>query len=1051
MTKQKRSFIRAVALFLLVCLCVSIVACSQQDIHETETTGKEKLTYTVTVKAQSGQPLTGISVMVYTDENQQELVWAAKTNDEGQISFSDVTCDGYVAVLNNVPDGYQVAQSYPITGENTEIVLSAVLEPIDDLTTVTYGLGDVMNDFSVTGPDGTEYTLSELLGEKKAVVLNFWYLECGPCRSEFPYLQEAYEQYSDQIEVLAMNPVNEDAEEVAAFRSNNGYTFPMMLCDKNWAQTMKLIGYPTTVVIDRYGTITLIHTGAITEAETFENIFAFFSSEEYEQSIIQNVAELPPAKEETGTATNPIEMGAQSSFTVTVDAGQTLYLSMYRVTNLYMYVNSPDAFIIYQNKTYKPSGSGVGVSLVSDDTFAPILVGIGNSGKQTQTFTVTMTSPRGSYSNPYSLELGQFDVKVPAGSDQGIHYLYTAQEDGVLTVQCLSATAGIPYDFILYNLTSYQYRNFGSEGKYNEEGRPTVSVRVRSGDRIRFIAAPLPDDTGSYPSANFTFLATLGDDSDLEPEVEKLTYAVTLTDEDRKPISGAQVNLIADGETTKLMTNADGIASAKLPVGTYTAVVTVPAGYEARNTVFRLTEAIPTISVKLDTVVVETATYIINVVDESGASVMGALVSLGDASGYTDEAGQISFTLTKGSYTVSVSAEGYAFASAEFADGADALTVTLTQGTVSGIDYSVYVVDYFGNPLTGVTVNFQKDGVGVDVKAVDSNGCAAIQLAPGNYTFTVGGYYFDASKAVLSESVPTVTITAVRRLGGEYINLQGYDLYYVDEGATYAPLNTTVVNGEDIVDNFFLFVPDRSGTYRFTTSDPNAVISYWATDRYIFNSVPEDYKDNSFTLNIKQDQIDNEVGYVVGVTGSSDCILVITRIGDAQITIDDLPWSTDWQTGVTPAQTYKVTGSGTLTYVDVTADSSAYNLVYNSRDRYYHLGSYSGPVVMVRLDKSAPYLSFQEVLENAGCKRYFFNEDGSFLKKEDYTEYLQACVQYKDATYGTYPLTKDLMYILQSYGEDAGWYDIDSGKFYLFGDTVVNEEIAWMFACCYLD
>ena len=67
----------------------------------------------------------------------------------------------------------------------------------EDLTNRIYELGDVVHDFEVTATNGTTYKLSELLKEKKAVILNFWFLNCGPCKMEFPFLEQAYEDYAD--------------------------------------------------------------------------------------------------------------------------------------------------------------------------------------------------------------------------------------------------------------------------------------------------------------------------------------------------------------------------------------------------------------------------------------------------------------------------------------------------------------------------------------------------------------------------------------------------------------------------------------------------------------------------------------------------------------------------------------------------------------------------------------------------------------------------------------------------------------------------------------
>ena len=174
------------------------------------------------------------------------------------------------------------------TEENTEVQLLSE----DELEGVTFKRGDVFADMSVTTPDGTTYKISELLKEKKAVVLNFWYLNCGPCQMEFPYMQDAYENYQDDLEILAVNPYDGTDETVADFQKKYELTFPMAVIEEEWAQYMGLNAYPTTVVIDRYGIVSFVHTGMITDVEEFNKIFEFFTADTYEQTVIRNISEI---------------------------------------------------------------------------------------------------------------------------------------------------------------------------------------------------------------------------------------------------------------------------------------------------------------------------------------------------------------------------------------------------------------------------------------------------------------------------------------------------------------------------------------------------------------------------------------------------------------------------------------------------------------------------------------------------------------------------------------------------------------------------------------
>ena len=283
MTKKTVRLFIAHAVTLVLCLG-AIVGCG--------TKSEAQNTYTIQVMSEGGKTLSDIKVYVYKDSKQENLVWAATTDEDGKVTFEAEPSDAYVAVLQGVPDGYQTEETYPVQNEQTEIKLKTALINDSNSQEVIYELGDVIQDFEVAAIDGNTYKLSELLKEKKAVVLNFWFLNCGPCKMEFPYMQQAYEEYKDKIEVIAINPVDGTNDNILAYAQENGLTFPMAVGETKWQTSMTLAAYPTTVVIDRYGTIAMMHKGSITEEETFTKIFAYFTSEDYEQTTIRNISDI---------------------------------------------------------------------------------------------------------------------------------------------------------------------------------------------------------------------------------------------------------------------------------------------------------------------------------------------------------------------------------------------------------------------------------------------------------------------------------------------------------------------------------------------------------------------------------------------------------------------------------------------------------------------------------------------------------------------------------------------------------------------------------------
>ncbi len=284
MLKKKILSVISVALIL----CILFTGCNGSDNKDAE-----KVTYTVKVETVGGMPLEDIMVKVYKDSEMQNLQWGAETDDDGVITFDAEPSKTYYAVFEEAPEGYKLEENYEINSENTTISLETVIGDVNDMSGVTYKLGSVVHDFTVTATDGKDYKVSDLLKTKKAVVLNFWYLNCQPCKMEFPYLQQAYIDYQDEIALIAINPYDGTNDTVSAYAVENKLTFPMVSDDNtDWANIVQLTAYPTTVVIDRYGTICMIHRGMVTSKEDFTKVFEFFTAGDYKQTLVKNLSDI---------------------------------------------------------------------------------------------------------------------------------------------------------------------------------------------------------------------------------------------------------------------------------------------------------------------------------------------------------------------------------------------------------------------------------------------------------------------------------------------------------------------------------------------------------------------------------------------------------------------------------------------------------------------------------------------------------------------------------------------------------------------------------------
>ena len=151
-----------------------------------------------------------------------------------------------------------------------------------------YVVGDTMDDFTIKLTDGTDVTLSELLKTHKAVLLNIWATWCGPCRMEFPYMEEAYKQVSDDLAIVAVSCEPTDTDEVIEqFKKDNGLTVLPMAADTiGLTDWFDYTGIPTSIMIDRNGVICWQESGSITSVDTFMRLFTPFIADDYSESLV---------------------------------------------------------------------------------------------------------------------------------------------------------------------------------------------------------------------------------------------------------------------------------------------------------------------------------------------------------------------------------------------------------------------------------------------------------------------------------------------------------------------------------------------------------------------------------------------------------------------------------------------------------------------------------------------------------------------------------------------------------------------------------------------
>lgn len=398
-------------------------------------------------------------------------------------------------------------------------------------------------------------------------------------------------------------------------------------------------------------------------------------------------------------------------------------------------------------------------------------------------------------------------------------------------------------------------------------------------------------------------------------------------------------------------------------------------------------------------------------------------------------------------------------------------TKTNTDTAPTEITYQVKVVDYKGQPISsGLFVQFYKDGQELDgMKKANKNGEVSVVLEPGEYTFELitadDGVTYNVDECVLSASNPSKEIMLYNSIGNNSITIYPYD---DDLGESYAYEAKFVTEGATKIDidgmSYYIFQPTRGGIYRFSyVSEVALTIGYYGRADFILEYSLADVKDGAFEVEVQNSSVSNEGGgttrMAIGVKSLAvkDCILVIERISDPKPTLDRV----DYAGKEVPKEIckYNYLNYG---FINLDVTNPDLKVVYNENDGYYHYETENGPIVLVRIKTPSKYIaSFYEICETTNLFAIIKDENGEPLRYEIYNSMIGAYAEKCDDA-GVVPLTKELEYAIKNIGEQQGWWG-DNTIFKEGGSTdedgtvvegtpvEVNPDIAWLFACCYVN
>jgi thiol-disulfide isomerase/thioredoxin len=126
-------------------------------------------------------------------------------------------------------------------------------------------------DFTVYDSAGNPVKLSDFFG--RPTVVNFWASWCGPCKSEMPTFERAYQTYGNEVSFLMVDMIDgawETQADAEKFLSGQNYTFPVYFDNNQYAaMAYGIYSIPSTLFINADGTVHAAYRGTLSEQTLF--------------------------------------------------------------------------------------------------------------------------------------------------------------------------------------------------------------------------------------------------------------------------------------------------------------------------------------------------------------------------------------------------------------------------------------------------------------------------------------------------------------------------------------------------------------------------------------------------------------------------------------------------------------------------------------------------------------------------------------------------------------------------------------------------------------
>jgi peroxiredoxin len=138
----------------------------------------------------------------------------------------------------------------PLSDDEIETMMKTLPKP---RTSQVFRDGAKFPGFTETDINGNKYKIKDLLG--KVIVINFWFINCPPCRTEIPELNGLVKMHENNKDVVFIGIAMDDKYRLKEFLKTSPFYYNIIENGGYLAKQYNVQSFPTHVVIDGEGKV----------------------------------------------------------------------------------------------------------------------------------------------------------------------------------------------------------------------------------------------------------------------------------------------------------------------------------------------------------------------------------------------------------------------------------------------------------------------------------------------------------------------------------------------------------------------------------------------------------------------------------------------------------------------------------------------------------------------------------------------------------------------------------------------------------------------------